>query len=486
MVHNLYFDENYLVNGEHIFFLGEQKLKDTFREFSILNYMYLVKEIKGIFRKKNFIIILAHVLHFLEKMIVYRLKFDTYNSERRKALIQEYFNGQPKKPPESVPVTKQEFEKATSVIYFPWKDKIDINVRENYWKQHHNFQPDIWQIIPLFRNTYSYMEFTYEEKLYWPDEIIDSIFQQRDFNEKPVCLLAATASGKTSAIFRTLSKQFGLFFCCDVNVSPVDCNLFTKDLLMRIFRDCVFDCSPEEIVGFGVNFGLLVFISLIFSLLMCHTENIQPHQFLKLQTNSSTDYSSMIFLGLVVNNYRHIEKNKLLSLLHKLLEELLTKLNIEQIRIFIDEAQLYFPNKIKLLGNRYTCTPYNSPRKNDLFSLIFAAFLEVKNKTRLIFTGTAFTANVFQQLNFGDGKQDIDYVHTIVGHSLINTKADLRDKLKSIMKITDELDKFIDRPSLDNYLPIRRRVFTLACANILEKNKNTKEAFTEAFDDSLD
>ena len=169
-------------------------------------------------------------------MIVYRLKFDTYNSERRKALIQEYFNGQPKKPPESVLVTKQEFEKATSVIYFPWKDKIDINVRENYWKQHHNFQPDIWQIIPLFRNTYSYMEFTYEEKLHWPDEIIDSIFQQRDFNEKPVvCLLAATASGKTSAIFRTLSKQFGLFFCCDVNVSPVDCNLFTKDLLMRYF-----------------------------------------------------------------------------------------------------------------------------------------------------------------------------------------------------------------------------------------------------------
>ena len=332
------------------------------------------------------------------------------------------------------------------------------------------------------------MEFTFEEKLHLPDKPIDDIFQQQS-DKSIVCLLAATASGKTSAIYRTLSKQFGLFFCCDANRSVVDSNQTTKDLLMSTFHRYLSDYSAQEILAFGVNLGLLVFISRIFSLLMFiknkNTE-IKQVEFLKLQTNDSTELSSLIFQALVEARYHHIKESSLIFLLNNIFKDLLTKLNIGQLPIFIDEAQTFCPNSTKLLGDKYTCTQFSTPRPNDLLSLVLTAFSaeSVRNNSRLIITGTAFSAEVLQQVNSNAGKQDYDYVLVIVGQSLINTKDDLRDKLKSIMKITTELEKFIDE-SIDNYLPMRRRVFTLACANILKQNVNKREAFISAFESSL-
>ena len=97
--------------------------------------------------------------------------------------------------------------------------------------------------------------------------------------------------------------------------------------------------------------------------------------------------------------------------------------------------------------------------------------------------GTAFSSDVIKQINSSAAKQDED-IKVIVGQSLIETKEDLVKKLKSIMKVTKELAKFIDT-SIHKYLPIRRRVFTRACSNILLYNKNTAESFKEAFDNSF-
>ena len=341
--------------------------------------------------------------------------------------------------------------------------------REQFWEEHPNFKPDNWQIIPLFQDTYSYMEFTHEEKLHWPDKPVDDSFQLKNEVSGVVCLLAATASGKTSAIYKNLSKQFGLFFCCDADLSPVDSNQTTKDLLMGEFCRYVRYLNDDEILGFGVNLGLLVFISRIFYLLMViknkNMEEIKPVEFLKLQTNVSTQISAHIFMALVETNHHHIPPNSLRLLLTTLFGDLEKKLKDVKLPIFIDEAQTFCPNSTRLLHNKYTCTPYNTPRQNDLFSLILNAFSVVKNNNMLIVTGTAFSAEVIQQINPSAGKQDFEYLLTIVGQSLINTKADLCDKLKDIMKITKELETFINI-HMDNYLPMRRRVFTLACANI--------------------
>ena len=97
--------------------------------------------------------------------------------------------------------------------------------------------------------------------------------------------------------------------------------------------------------------------------------------------------------------------------------------------IFIDEAQLFCPNEHNLLSNRLTVTRYNTPRNNDLFSLILDAY-KVLNGNQLFVTGTAFSSNVLEQLHSCAAKQENDTINVMIGQNLIETIDDFRTKLK--------------------------------------------------------
>lgn len=131
--------------------------------------------------------------------------------------------------------------------------------------------------------------------------------------------------------------------------------------------------------------------------------------FLRLQTNEYTELSAQIFLQLTINKYHHFPKETLVNHLFALLKEMKTKLNIssklDPFPIFIDEAQLFCPNVHKFLCDNYSVTPYNSSHKNDLLSLIMAAYSEI-DKSRIIVTGNAFSSDIITQFHSGIIKQD--------------------------------------------------------------------------------
>ena len=137
-----------------------------------------------------------------------------------------------------------------------------------------------------------------------------------------------------------------------------------------------------------------------------------------------------------------------------------------------------------MLLSKYTCSIHNKARRNDLMSLILGTFSDISENFRLGVTGTDFSGEDIDLFRSCVAKQDEDF-RMIVGQSLIETKEDLLVKMKSIMNVTEELATFIDT-SIHKYLPLRRRIFSMACSFILKTNKNTVESFEAAFDDSLE
>ena len=490
-------------------------------------------------------------MYFLEKLAEVDLK--TAGGER---IIKKYFEKCIKSPP---PKTC-DFDTILADLrgQFPRDFKEFPTVentrtqRELFWEEHKTFKPKNWEIIPLKlsyaksgERTYSYMEFTFEKELHWEDRILDPIFeptQKQDdgadkvktsnetvktsnetvktsnekvktsnevktSNDPVVCLLAATACGKTSTIFRALSKHHGFYFCCDANISVFENNRSTRDYLMVGFHDTLKNLSQNEIIAFGVNISHLVYISRLFSLYLYCTDcnwQISPIQFLKLQINGGTTASRKIFKWLVSQKYHHFTSEELELVLQNLLDQFRDNFNLpvsHKFSIFIDEAQSFCSTdnddnkkdlinekekkekkEKQLLNGKYTCTANNTPRQNDLFSLLLATFSKINDNCFFV-TGTAFSSDIINLINSSACKQDED-IKIIVGQSLIETKEDLVKKLKSIMNVTKELAEFIDT-SIHKYLPIRRRVFTRACSNILLYNENTAESFKNAFDDSF-
>ena len=431
----------------------------------------------------------------------------------RKCIIEEYFQEQQKSPPETC-----DFTTLWANLTPQYEGRIEglsensISGRSRFWEKHKAFKPENWQIIPLrdsttggFR-TYSFMEFAFKKELHWEDRILDPFFkpleQKKDcdkqscdkttekINAPVVCLLAATACGKTSTIIRALSEQYGFYFCCDANTSIFDVNRSTRDYLMDRFYKTLKDFSEEEIIAFGGNLSHLVYISRLLSLYFYCTNyykyKISPSQFLKLQTNTETFLSRLIFEWLVEEReYYQVKSSELVLLLKELLQKFRIHFGLPddyKFPIVIDEVHSFCPNDHDLLRGKYTCTANSPPRKNDLFALILATFSEI-NENRLYVTGTAFSAEVIEQIKSNVANQD-EGIQLLVGQSLIETKADLLLKLKSFMNVTKELAKFINT-SIKKYLPMRRRVFARACSDILENDQNTTESFKKAFDDTF-
>ena len=362
--------------------------------------------------------------------------------------------------------------------------------REQFWKERSEFRPKNWEIIPINKNTLSYEEFTFEKELHWKGDTDDILIGDES---KSICLIAATATGKTSSIFRVLSTRYGLYFTCD-QYTWLGKDLFSKDHLMAQVVEQLILLTQEGVFAFGVNIALLAFMSRIMFLLDYITNRsskdanftISHSQFLQLQTNGHTMGSEKIFKKLVKADYHHYDQDLLVTKVQTLLDDLKNKLGVPEnsdFPIFVDEAQLFCPNsRNKILVGKYTLTRFSISRRDDILALFLDAFWYFKN-SNLTLTGTAFSSELLKIVQSCCAKQDRSVV-AIVGQSLIETKEDLREKLETIMKITDELGKFIDT-SIQNYLPIRRRVFTRACANILNNNQNTAESFKKAFEDSM-
>ena len=375
--------------------------------------------------------------------------------------------------------------------------------RNQFWETHQSFRPEKWKTIPLDKkmDSFSHMDFAIEDELHWEDPIVDPNFDP-DNRSIAVFVLAATGCGKSSTIYRALSKQYGFYFCCDASskFSQFDDNVITKDYLMDQFYQTMASLSDEQIIAFGGNISHLVFISRFLSVYIdCDGEKIRneqkniisptdrtkiltPSQFLKLQTGKSTKKSKEIFLWLLNKNYHH-DSYELKELLDNILRELEKIFELDKFSIFIDEAQLFCPNEHKLLQNKYTCTLFNSPRQNDLYALMLNTYAAIK-RNLLCVIGTTFAGDYNPPIKSYVAKPETP-LKVIVGHSLIETKDDLLKKMKSIMNVTKELSEFIDT-SIHEYLPLRRGVFTLACSKILKNNQNNMKSFKKAFDDSFE
>ena len=365
--------------------------------------------------------------------------------------------------------------------------------REQFWKERSEFRPKNWEIIPIneSRKTFAYEEFTFEKELHWKGDTDDILLGD---TSKSTCLIAATATGKTSSIFRVLSKRYGLYFTCD-KITWQDNLPYSKDYLMGEVVTQLNILDQEGVFAFGVNIAILAFMSRIMFLLdyieirrkKDDKFNISYSQFLQLQTNGRTQNSGKVFDTLIRARYHHFSRYFLVEKLTTLLHDLTKVLKVpekEKLPIFIDEAQLFCPNiRTKILEGKHTVTRFSTSRSDDIIALFLDAFRYIRNRN-LTLTGTAYSSELLQIVQSSAAKQDRSVV-AIVGQSLIETKEDLREKLETIMNITDELRKFIDT-SIQNYLPIRRRVFTRACANILNNNQNTTESFIKAFDDSME
>lgn len=209
-----------------------------------------------------------------------------------------------------------------------------ISERSQFWEKHESFKPENWQIIPLKKKTtYSYMEFAFEKELHWEDPVIDPLFESVLEEVPPaVCILAATACGKTSSIYRAFSKHYGFYFCCDVStkLAPFDTNVTTRDYLMGEFHRTLYGSSDEQIIAFGNNLSLLVYISRLLCLFIeCNGKKVTPSQFLKLQINANTENSGDIFEWLKNQKYHHATSEQLMSLLKDIISNLKKMLNLK-------------------------------------------------------------------------------------------------------------------------------------------------------------
>mmetsp|Transcript_3473 Transcript_3473/g.5031 ORF Transcript_3473/g.5031 Transcript_3473/m.5031 type:complete len:761 (-) Transcript_3473:215-2497(-) len=345
------------------------------------------------------------------------------------------------------------------------------------------------------KSTFSFMNFPFVKSLHWKDEV-DKSFLDIGFNHK--CLLAATSSGKTSAIIRKLSNTFGLLLtCCTENMR----NVHSKDALMSLFADAINKLSQNEIYAFGNSYAQLAVIAKYYSLiywtefLEARKKQVTPLNFLWFQTNGSTVVAGRIFMHLVSKQYYLIRYDFLSITCSALKTQLLVLLKQEPgspFPIFVDEAQLFCPNAHKLLADKNTLTPFNFPRKNDLFSLLLNALITVEttsaDPSSLIVTGTAFSNDAISLLqSFSSSKQDKN-IDVLIGQDLIETKEDFLAKMRSIMNIPKDLMQFIEF-YINEFLPMRRRVFTNICAEILvenHSNSNYLQSFNQVFKETAD
>ena len=435
------------------------------------------------------------------------------NMNQRNLLLRNYSKKYATSPPASfdfeTTLTNLKEEKPQIFETQKFQAEETILERNQFWETHQSFRPEKWKTIPLDKqmDSFSHMDFAIEEKLQWEDPFVDPYFEPKKYANNRfsvlVFLLAATRCGKSSTIYRALSKQYGFYFCCDASskFSQFDDNVITKDYLMDQFYQTMASLYGEQILAFGGTISRLVFISRLLSVYIdCDGEKIlneqknniiptdrtkilTPSQFLKLQTGNSTKKSKEIFLWLLEKNYHH-DSFELELLLDNIFLKLKQIFELKKFPIFIDEAQLFGPNEHELLQNKYTCTPFTSPRQNDLYALMLNTYGKIRENVNLLcLIGTTFTGDDDER-SYGAARQEIP-LKVIVGHSLIETKDDLLKKMKSIMNVTKELAEFIDT-SIHEYLPLRRGVFTLACSKILKNNQNNMKSFKKAFDESFE
>ena len=460
------------------------------------------------------------ILHFYGTMVQNNINFclelllitelvEAKNAGRRCGIRRIYFEKYAKSPPEScdfeTTLTNLKEEKPQIFETQKFQAEETILERNQFWETHQSFRPEKWETIPLDKkmDSFSHMDFAIEDELHWEDPIVDPNFEPN--NRVFVFLLAATGCGKTSTIYRALSKQYGFYFCCDASskFSQFDDNVITKDYLMDQFYQTMASLSAEQIIAFGGNISHLLYISRLLSLYIdCDGEKIRneqennisptdrtkiptPSQFLKLQSGSSTKKSKEIFLWLLEKNYHHapLISHRLEILLQNFFWEFQKIFKCAEFYLFFDEAQLFCPNEHKLLQNKYTCTPAIRACQNDLLFPILDNSAINGNINIYCVIGSTFIGEYDGRVIRDTCKEKP--VEVIVGLSLIETKDDLLKKLKSIMNVTKELSEFIDT-SIHEYLPLRRGVFTLACSKILKNNQNNMKSFKKAFDESFE
>ena len=375
---------------------------------------------------------------------------------------------------------EQMFSFSMAVLHDEWHEDIK------------HFKPDTSNFIPMNEDgkSYKYMDFTFFKDLHWKDEILDT--QLRDgSNFHSIFVLSATACGKTSAIIRSLCNQYGLFFCCSFFSSAGNDN--TIDFLMLSFwKECK-NLSQDQLIAFGISLASLVFIARIIFLITFLKQFKKekqrlptPSEFARIQFNGATSTSAEIFSILVNEKYHHCQDDKLENIVYSLTNMLKLELDLnimDAIPIFIDEIQLFCPNKHNILEKKFTCSYYNQCRKNDLFSPLYSAITGGMGIWRLIVSGTSYSSPCIEQWFSGVNKGCRE-CKIVVGHEMIETEADVLDKISLFMKVSDTLKEFINS-HIHQYLPIRRRIFTSACNNILKNKEDTIDSYKKSFDKSF-
>ena len=313
-----------------------------------------------------------------------------------------------------------------------------------------------------------------EPTLHWPNYSIDNFIKSHFEDYRLSSLLAASACGKTSGIYRGLSVNYGLFLNCTL-AGEIGAGEISDELMKELHRT-VGEFPQGRILLEGIQFVHISIISALLALFIRSKhflssrpgDKIPPSIFLDWQLYGNTDFPSEIFKclssekGLV-----YASTNNLIEISEQLLQGLkrLLRPDVEEhvwnIAVFVDEAQ-NFAKSYTLRGE--TLSTNGNVSTCGILALLLQALLSgICSTNSILLSGTAFNSDVIAilQSTAGEGK-GFPKVQEFVGHDLVQSSTETIGLLKVMMpnNLPKELEAYVLSPPFGQFLPLRRRLLS--------------------------
>ena len=287
-------------------------------------------------------------------------------------------------------------------------------------------------------------------------------------------IVAASATGKSSAVFRALAKRHGIYLVCtqkmEIGTALGSSDHQMGELYETILTLCNNSPTPAQSFRFhayATNYIHIAIMSRLFMLIRL-VENyketykkIPPaHVFLSWQMNGNTLVFQEAFSHLLRSHpsLLYYRPGRLADLSLEILAELKGSLGNCALPVFIDKAGV-FVRQGCLIGHEVV-TVNGSLRKDSLLSLLTDTTLSsICQRESMVTIGTALLPSFISEptrANIG-GHKGFKNLEQSIGEALIQTPGDVIKLLEVCFKIPPLLKMHIESVDFVQYLPLRRR-----------------------------
>ena len=286
-------------------------------------------------------------------------------------------------------------------------------------------------------------------------------------------LLAATACGKTSAVQRALSKDYGLYLTCSRPEEKILLREIVDRQMIKLVESLQYPAiEQEEVIALAPNYVQLAIIARLHILWFRTTNHIRdnkslpsPEQFLMWQINVETEhFCDSLEVLIRKTSFPFLPHNTLAETAISLSDELALLLGRgKTLPFFIDEAHVYgLPDTLN--GNSLV-TNNGTTRLGGLISILIQSILSGAGSSRsLLIFGTAMKVDLGEIISSCGGGQGSKGAklkfQRHVGHSLIKTPEEAIELLEISFTVPPELAKHINSVAFLQYFPLRRRFFS--------------------------